>query len=120
MNRMLRYYFYFFVPFLYKCDVYFLLQVLPFFVYFFKCISISPPQGDGYGWNAIFFNRSSNLKSAFLLSCNDYFDLFFDRNAYEIIYFLIIPGTSAVRSTNLGSILTFASCVVGTCNILCG
>ena len=30
-----------------------------------------------------------------------------------------ISRTSAVSSTNFGSILIFASCVVGTCNILC-
>ena len=32
----------------------------------------------------------------------------------------IISRTSAVSSTNFGSILIFASCVVGTCNILPG
>ena len=31
-----------------------------------------------------------------------------------------IPRASAVRSTNLGSILIFASCVVGTCSVLPG
>ena len=34
-------------------------------------------------------------------------------------FYKIIPRASAVSSTNLGSILIFASCVVGPCNILC-
>ena len=36
------------------------------------------------------------------------------------IFYKNISRTSAVSSTNFGSILIFASCVVGTCNILCG
>ena len=36
------------------------------------------------------------------------------------LVFKIILRTSAVSSTKLGSILIFASCVVGTCNIQCG
>ena len=36
------------------------------------------------------------------------------------LFYTNIPSTSAVSSTNFGSILIFASCVVGTCNILCG
>ena len=35
-------------------------------------------------------------------------------------FYRSILRTSAVSSTNLGSILIFGSCVVGTCNILCG
>ena len=35
-----------------------------------------------------------------------------------IIIIIIIIRTSAVSSTNFGSILIFASCVVGPCNIL--
>ena len=34
---------------------------------------------------------------------------------YICIYYKIISKTSAMRSTNFGSILIFASCVVGTC-----
>ena len=34
------------------------------------------------------------------------------------IFYENISGTSAVSSTNFGSILIFASCVVGTCKIL--
>ena len=37
-----------------------------------------------------------------------------------ILFYKHISRTSAVSSTNFGSILIFASCVVGTCNILCG
>ena len=41
---------------------------------------------------------------------------------YELhgLFYTNISRTSAVSSTNFGSILIFASCVVGTCNILCG
>ena len=42
------------------------------------------------------------------------------RMAYEyhqVLFYKIILTTSAVSSTNLGSILIFASCVVGTCSI---
>ena len=39
--------------------------------------------------------------------------------AISVIYKIILT-TSAVSSTNLGSILIFASCVVGTCSVLCG
>ena len=35
------------------------------------------------------------------------------------LFYTNISRTSAVSSTNFGSILIFASCVVGTCNILC-
>ena len=56
---------------------------------------------------------------------------FFCSNIYVHIYILFLSTimvlvfyknsskTSAVSSTNFGSILIFASCVVGTCNILC-
>ena len=36
------------------------------------------------------------------------------------IFYTYISRTSAVSSTNFGSMLIFASCVVGTCNVLCG
>ena len=36
----------------------------------------------------------------------------------ELLFYEHISRTSAVSSTNFGSILIFASCVVGTCNIL--
>ena len=36
------------------------------------------------------------------------------------IFYTNILRTSAMSSTNFGSILIFASCVVGTRNILCG
>ena len=36
------------------------------------------------------------------------------------IFYKHISRTSAMSSTNFGSILIFACCVVGTCNILCG
>ena len=38
---------------------------------------------------------------------------------YIYIYYKNISRTLAVISKNLGSILIFASCVVGACNILC-
>ena len=40
------------------------------------------------------------------------------RNSDLIFYKTISLRTSAVSSTNFGSILIFASCVVGTCHIL--
>ena len=40
---------------------------------------------------------------------------------YDIsLFYNNISRTSAVSSTNFGSILIFASCIVGTRNILCG
>ena len=38
----------------------------------------------------------------------------------NLVFYKNILRTSAVSSTNFGSILIFASCVVGTCNILQG
>ena len=39
-------------------------------------------------------------------------------SSVSILLYKIILRTSAVSSTNLGSILIFASCVIGTCNVL--
>ena len=42
------------------------------------------------------------------------------KNCLKLFIYKNISRTSAVSSTNFGSIPIFASCVVGTCNILCG
>ena len=36
-----------------------------------------------------------------------------------LLFYKNISRTTAASSTNFGSILIFASCVVGNCNILC-
>ena len=46
--------------------------------------------------------------------------LFFSTTMVGVGILYNISRASAASSTNFGSILIFASCVVGTCNILCG
>ena len=38
----------------------------------------------------------------------------------DVLSYKTVLRTSAVSSTNFGSILIFASCIVDTCNVLCG
>ena len=61
----------------------------------------------------------SSLQAALLvLVIYDVGEFFHNGRGYIVIKY--ISRTSAVSSTNFRSILIFASCVVGTCNILYG
>ena len=71
------------------------------------------------GWLILFCHPPPGMR-VHVYSLTTY-NTYYRKNIYINIYiYIYISRTSAVSSTNFGSILISASCVVGTCNILCG
>ena len=73
-------------------------------------------------WLAIFDPISSQLfRPSQVLSHTSRIQQAFAMRAYfNELFYKHIFRTSALSSTNIASILIFSSCVIGTCNILCG